>query len=73
MLQLQYIGVWGLCYIQMKRLFLFNSCLNIVQIMEYFMEQNKLLLASFFHTSGYQMLLYLYPRHLFQGGVWGVV
>lgn len=41
--------------------------------MEYFMEQNKLLLASFFHTSGYQMLLYLYPRHLFQGGVWGVV
>lgn len=47
-LQLQYVGVLGLCYIQMKRLFLFNSCLNIVQIMEYLVEQNKLLLASFF-------------------------
>lgn len=47
-LQLQYVGVWGLCYIQMKWLFLFNSCLNIVQIMEYLVEQNKLLPASFF-------------------------
>lgn len=47
-LQLQYVGVWGLCYIQMKWLFLFNSCLNIVWIMEYLVEQKKLALASSF-------------------------
>lgn len=44
--QLQGIDVWGLSYIQMKWLFLFISCLNIVQIMEYLVEQSKLLLAS---------------------------
>lgn len=48
MLQLRYVGVLGLCYIQMKLLFLFNSHLNIVQTTEYLVEQNKLLLASFF-------------------------
>lgn len=45
---LQYVGVWGLCYRQTEWLFLFNFCLNIVQMMEYLVEQNRLMPASFF-------------------------
>lgn len=46
--QLQYVGVWGFCYRQAKWLFLLNFCSNIVQMMEYLVEQNKLMPASFF-------------------------